>query len=123
MADENDLADQAHEILGELAAQYRGQPLGDLSSQLSHQLFPQMAFDTNIEERKREFERVPKEFAEEAKAVAKKRGPAYQTPVFKCHGDYEKCLQYSGSRMCMFMLVICLGKHLIPFVPKGHDGQ
>ncbi|SED18981.1 hypothetical protein [Bradyrhizobium erythrophlei] len=38
-----------------------------------------MAFDTNIEERMRKYERVPKEFVEEAKKVAKKRGPTYQS--------------------------------------------
>jgi hypothetical protein len=120
MADENDLAEQAHEVLGELAAQYRGQPLGNLSSQLTHQLFPRMAFDTNIEERQREYERVPKEFIEEVKAIAKKRGPTYQTPVFKCQGDYDKCLKHTGSSgMCMFLLIVCVGKHLIPFAPKG----
>lgn len=124
MVDEVQAAEDASNALGEIAAAYRGQRLGQLAAQLSHQLFPRMAFDTNAEEEKRHYERVPKEFVEEAKKAARSKGPNYQTPVFKCHSDYEKCIKHSGSnRLCMFMLIVCMGKHLIPFVPKGHDGQ
>jgi hypothetical protein len=120
MVDEVQMADEASQVLGEIVSAYRGEPLGALAAQLSHQLFPQMAFDTNIEKRMREYERVPKEFVEEAKKVARKKGPVYQTPVFKCQGDYDKCLKHSGSnRLCMFLLIVCVGKHLIPFAPKG----
>jgi hypothetical protein len=124
MVDEVQMADDALQALGEISSAYRGERLGELAAELSHQLFPRMAFDTSIEERKRQYERVPKEFVKEAKKVARERGPAYQTPVFKCHGDYDKCIKHNGSnRLCMFLLIVCLGKHLIPFVPKGHDGQ
>jgi hypothetical protein len=123
MADEAQLVEDAVTALGEIASAYRDEPLGTLARQLSHQLSPQMAFDADIEERAREFERVPKEFAEELKKVSK-RGPAYQTPVFKCLGDYDKCIKHSSStRLCQAMLVLCVVKHIIPFIPKGHDGQ
>jgi len=125
MVDEVQMADEAEQVLKKIAASYRREPLGRLASELSSYLFPTMAFDTSINERDREYERVTKELVKEAKKAAKKRGPAYQTPVFKCHGDYDKCLKHqSGSkRLCMFLLIVCMGKHLIPFVPKGHDGQ
>jgi hypothetical protein len=57
------------------------------------------------------------EFFAVASDVAKRRLPAtYQTPVFKCMGDYEKCKTKNGSNACMVMLVICVGRQLIPFV-------
>jgi hypothetical protein len=124
MADEAQLVEDAVAALNEISSAYRGEPLGTLARQLSHQLSPQMAFDTNIDERAREYEKVPKEFLKEVKKVAKQRGPSYQTPVFKCAGDYEKCMRSSSSKyLCLALLALCVLKHLIPMVPKGHDGQ
>lgn len=123
MADEAQLVEDAVAALGEIASAYRNESLGTLARQLSNQLSPQMAFDADIEERAREFERVPNEFVEELKKISK-RGPAYQTPVFKCLGDYDKCIKHSSSkRLCQAMLILCVVKHIIPFIPKGHDGQ
>jgi hypothetical protein len=83
-----------------------------------------MAFDADNNERERQYEIVPREFVKELKKAAKKRDPSYQTPVFKCLGDYDKCIKHSGSkRLCQALLVWCAVKHLIPFVPKGPDGQ
>jgi FtsZ-interacting cell division protein ZipA len=57
------------------------------------------------------------EFFAVASDVAKRRLPAtYQTPVFKCLGDYEKCKTKNDYNACMVMLVICVGRQLIPFV-------
>jgi hypothetical protein len=123
MADETQLVEDAVAVLGDIASAYRNEPLGTLARQLSHQMSPQMAFDTDIKEREREYERVPKEFAEELKKISK-RSPVYQTPVFKCLGDYDRCIKHSSSkRLCQGMLVLCVAKHIIPFIPKGHDGQ
>jgi hypothetical protein len=55
-------------------------------------------------------------FVEAASRVIKTRAPAYQTPVFKCMGDYEKCKSTNSYKTCMIMLVICVGKQIIPFV-------
>lgn len=124
MADEAQLVDDAVEALKEISSAYRGQPIAALAAQLSHQLSPQMAFDADIKERERQYEIIPNEFAKEAKRVAKKAGPKYQTPVFKCAGDYEMCMASSSSHiLCRALLVLCVAKHLIPLVPNGHDGQ
>jgi hypothetical protein len=62
---------------------------------------------------------LPKEFAKEsAKIIARdSKVPAYKTPVFKCLEDYEKCMKHSkNSTVCIALMVVCVGKHLIPFV-------
>jgi hypothetical protein len=44
-------------------------------------------------------------------------GTAVRPPVFKCHGDYEECVKANGkSSMCLALPIICLAKHVIPFV-------
>jgi hypothetical protein len=115
MADEAQLVEDALAVLKEISSVYRRQSLGMLAAQLSHQISPQMAFDADIEERARQYEIVPKEFVKEAKKLARNAGPNYQTPVFKCAGDYDKCLKHTGSKtFCVTLLVLCVAKHLIP---------
>jgi hypothetical protein len=111
--------DDALTILKQIQREYRGERVADLAALVSEQIRPTMAFDSALEERKRIRERTPKEFAEAAnEALAKQaRGPEYKTAVFKCVGDYEKCTSSSSSsHLCLGALVICIGKHLIPFV-------
>jgi hypothetical protein len=124
MADEAQLVEDAVAALREISSAYRGQPISTLAAQLSHQMSPQMAFDADIEERARQYEIVPKEFVREAKKIAKKAGPKYQTPVFKCVGDYEMCMTSSSSKiLCRAVLALCVAQHLIHLIPKGHGGQ
>src|SRR5580693_5806319 len=33
--------------------------------------------------------------------------PKYKTPVFQCHGDYEKCTKSSSPKLCLALFVIC----------------
>ncbi len=126
MADEAQLVEEAVAALAEISKAYHGEPLGSLAAQLSHQIYPRMAFDAapDFKELERRYEKTPKDFAEEAKKIATKRGPSYQTPVFKCAGDFEKCKRSGSSKLlCRALLAICVGKHLIPLIPKGLDGQ
>jgi hypothetical protein len=51
-----------------------------------------------------------------ASEVVKRRAPTYQTSVFKCMGDYEKCKVKNDFNACMIMLIVCVGRQLIPFV-------
>lgn len=125
MVDEVQLVEDAVVALASISDAYRGEPIASLAAQLSHQIYPRMAFDAapDFKELERRYEQTPKDFAEEARKVASRRGPTYQTPVFKCIGDYEKCKKASNKRLCVVLLAICVGKHIIPFIPKGHDGQ
>ena len=50
-----------------------------------------------------------KEVERKAKAVG------YQTPPFKCYDDYNKCRKKDDSPMCTTLMLICLGRLLIPF--------
>lgn len=104
MADEAQLVDDAVEALKEISSAYRGQPIAALAAQLSHQLSPQMAFDADIKERERQYEIIPNEFAKEAKRVAKKAGPKYQTPVFNARA-IMKCAWL--ARRLIFSAVPC----------------
>ncbi|MEA2883897.1 MAG: hypothetical protein QOH32_3153 [Bradyrhizobium sp.] len=56
------------------------------------------------------------EFFAAASDVVKRRAPAYQTQAFKCMGDYEKCKAKSDYSACLVILVICVGRQLLPFV-------
>jgi hypothetical protein len=73
----------------------------------------------------RELEQVRALFGEAAQKAVAKRAPAYVTPVFRCLGDFEKCkaARTTNKYVCRALFAICVGKHLIPLVPKGHDGQ
>jgi hypothetical protein len=117
MVDENQLIDDAVNVLKEIRDAYRNEHIAELAALLSQQVRPTMAFDSPLKERQRIYERTPKEFADEAAKVVSKRGPTYKTPVFKCLEDFEKCKKHSSSQnLCRAALVICVGKHLIPFV-------
>jgi hypothetical protein len=117
MGDDNQLIDDALSILKEIQAAYQNERVAELAALMSQQIRPRLAFDADIKERERIFERTPKEFADEAAKVVSKRGPAYKTPVFKCLEDFEKCKKHSSSQiLCRAALAICVGKHLIPFV-------
>jgi hypothetical protein len=117
MADENQLIDDAINVLNEISDAYRNEHIAELAALLSQQIRPTMAFDSPLEERRRIYERTPKEFADEAAKVVSKRGPAYKTPIFKCVDDFEKCKKHSLSQnLCRAVLAICVAKHLIPFV-------
>ena len=111
--------DKALTILKQIQRDYRNERVADLAALMSEQIRPTMAFDSALEERKRIRERTPKEFAEAANEALARRAPAkeYKTAVFKCLGDCEKCKSSSSSgRLCLAAFVICVGKHLIPFV-------
>jgi hypothetical protein len=41
---------------------------------------------------------------------------SYKTPVFKCHDDFEKCKKSGDYGICLALFIICVGKHVIPFV-------
>lgn len=117
--DEQQIIDDALETLREIREGFRGEMIADLAGGVSQLIRPTMAFDTSLEEARRRYERLPKEFAEEsANIVARKtKSPAYKTPVFKCLEDYEKCKKHSkNSKICIALMAVCVGKHLIPFV-------
>jgi hypothetical protein len=56
--------------------------------------------------------------------MPKRRKKTFQTPVFKCLGDYESCLEQLADKSltqtkCSTALIICIGKQLIPFANFG----
>jgi nucleotidyltransferase/DNA polymerase involved in DNA repair len=117
MADESQLIDDALETLKEIRDGYRDEPVSKQAALMAQQIRPTMTFDQDIEERRRIYDRTPKEFADAAAAAVAKRAPTYKTPVFKCLEDFEKCKKSSTSQtLCRAALAICVGKHLIPFV-------
>ena len=122
MGDDAQLIEDAVKTLNEIASEFRGERLGDLAAQFSHQIAPRMAFDAKPDLRKvqEQYERLPKEFVDEALKVAAKRGPNYKTPVFRCLEDFEKCKRSRSARyLCHALLAICVGKQLIPLVRQN----
>ena len=118
MVDETQLIDDALQVLKEIQTGYRTEDNARLAARMAQQIRPTMTFDEDIEARQKKYEATPKEFTEAAAKALSKRGPAYKTPVFKCLEDFEKCKKHSASQtLCRAALVICIGKHLIPFVP------
>jgi hypothetical protein len=45
--------------------------------------------------------------------------PAYQSKVFRCLGDYDKCRANRSATLCSALCIICIAQQLIPFAPKG----
>lgn len=125
--DENQLVEEALETLREIAREYPNDEVGLLAGAMQLHV-RQVVFNMHwrsVEDqeeiRRRMIEamhRSPTEFVDAAaKAIAKKRGPTYKTPVFKCLEDFEKCKKHhSDSKICLALMCICVGKHLMPFV-------
>jgi hypothetical protein len=43
----------------------------------------------------------------------------YQSAIFKCLADYNRCLKGNSRWVCKALIAICIAKQLVPFVPKG----
>jgi hypothetical protein len=117
--DEQQVIDDAVEALREIREGFRGERVADLAGGVSQLIRPTMAFDSSLEEASRRREKMPREFAEKAAEIVGRNSkvPAYKTPVFKCLEDYEKCIKHSkNSNVCIALMVVCVCKHLIPFV-------
>jgi hypothetical protein len=87
----------------------------------------QMAAETPAQQRQQQQERqqqiepkhrtTPKQFvAVVQRAVEKKRGVTFSTPVFKCLSDFDKCSGSHTRRLCLSLLVICVGRQCLPFL-------
>ena len=115
--DESQVIDDAVKALKQIRIEFRGENISRLAGDLSELIQPTMAFDSSLKEAERR--RLPVEFAKESgKIIARKpKAPAYKTPVFKCLSDYEQCISSSTrSDVCIALMVVCVSKHLIPFV-------
>lgn len=133
--DDIQIIEEAREVLRQIMEAYPNDEVGLLAGSMGLAVRPDIynmqtrnfPADRQADalKRARSLEEVPTKFAEAAAKAAAKRSPAYATPVFKCLGDFEKCkaARTSSKYVCRALLAICVGKHLIPFVPKGHDGQ
>jgi hypothetical protein len=116
--DEKLTIDHALDILKTIQREYRNEPVAHWAALMSEQIRPTMAVDSTVEERQRIYKRTPKEFTEAAAKARPKRRPGYKTAVFKCVEDFENCKMRSSETLCRAALAICIGKHLIPFVPS-----
>ena len=79
MADDTQVIEDAVKTLGAIHDAYRGKRLGELAAMLSRQIAPRMAFDAkpDIEKSRAEFERIPREFVDEAWSAGCRRRPAF----------------------------------------------
>jgi hypothetical protein len=44
---------------------------------------------------------------------------AYQSKIYKCLGDYEKCSGGHPTVLCASLFVVCIAQQLVPFAPSG----
>lgn len=127
MPDENQIVEDALDILRTIMTQYSGDDVsllaGAMQLQVRNPIF-NMRWRTvdgkpseeHLKRIREALRKSPEEFVEAAtRAVEKKRGPTYKTPIFKCLEDFETCKQHSNPNTCLALMVICVGKQLIPF--------
>ena len=76
----------------------------------------QKSADREVEQPAEAFVRL----ASKKKSKLKAHPPGYyQTAVFKCLSDYEKCLRRNNPWLCKALMAICVAKHLVPLAPHG----
>jgi hypothetical protein len=42
----------------------------------------------------------------------------YQSAIFKCLADYNRCLKGNERWICKALIVICIAKQLVPLAPR-----
>jgi hypothetical protein len=111
--DEEQVIDDALRFLRHLRDTHRNQPMEDLASLVIDRIRPSgMAFDS-AGRIQRLYSDIAKSFAEEAAKLADQKDPEYETPIFRCYRDFEKCKRHSdNSRMCYALLVLCIQQQL-----------
>ena len=61
--------------------------------------------------------RLPEDEGKQLSGAARK--VAYQSKIFRCLSDYEKCCSGHTTVACGSLLVVCIAQQLVPFAPKG----
>jgi hypothetical protein len=57
-------------------------------------------------------------FAERVAKSPRKKAGKYATAPFRCLEDYDQCCKDHDWKVCTALVTICLGRQLIPFIPK-----
>jgi hypothetical protein len=105
--DEQQVLDDALEVLKEIRSRFRGERIADLAGRVSQLIRPTMAFDSSTEESDRRRKKLPIQFAKESARIVgrKSKIPSFKTPVFKCLEDYvlpdsRKSRSLSQAQFC-----------------------
>jgi hypothetical protein len=124
--------ERASQKLDQLQKLYADKPIAEFANFIKRDVFSVDSNESNAVTRRilERFARLSVEAIEDRerpqatvgrhKQRPQKRPPPsrYRTSIFKCLEDYDSCCKEHHRHICTAMVIVCITRQLIPFIPK-----